>query len=285
MNISVRRYLFNILMLLIYWVAFTGISFAQSAYFDTVSVYFDIGKSRLLKEAQITLDSVITDLKQTKEKVLIYGYADYLGTDIPNKSLSDHRATIVQQYLLGKGLSPDQIIQTAGVGQIEIRGDEAHGNREFRKTSIFIRRTGTRKISSKTGGQLTRSMQETEVGKTIILDNIYFLVNSSRYTGESQAVVDELLEIMQSNSALKIKLEGHVCCVQRDEDAFDIVFADQFLSRNRARAIFAFLVRNGIAKSRISYQGYGKSRPMVDPEITEEDKEKNRRVEIRILAK
>lgn len=259
---------------------------AQQVYFDTVQVYFDIGKTHFLSATTQTLDSLLENLKQTQDKILIYGFADYLGSENPNQTLSDQRAYKVQKYLLQKGLSPTQIIQTTGVGQVDIKGREANGNQDFRKVSIFIRRKGEPKITSKKDLKMQSLIDKIEVGKTFTLKNINFIVNSSRYTNESEPIVEELLQIMIQNPSLKIKLEGHICCIDtKDEDAFDVVYHDFYLSRNRARRIYFYLTKHGIDKSRVSFEGFGKSRPLVNPEITEEDKEKNRRVEVRILEK
>jgi outer membrane protein OmpA-like peptidoglycan-associated protein len=88
---------------------------------------------------------------------------------------------------------------------------------------------------------------------------------------------------MRQNPNLKISIEGHVCCIKDTPDALDIDTFEPQLSVNRAKAIYQYLTSRGIDTSRLSYIGYGRRRPMVDPELSEEDAEKNRRVEIRIL--
>lgn len=259
---------------------------AQKVYFDTVNIYFDIGKSQLLPTAKSTLDSLLGNLQETGDLILIYGYADYLGTGLPNQTLSDRRAEKVKQYLLNKGLPQGQIIQSDGVGQVSIRGREAHGNQHYRKAAVFIRRKKIPEKIIKQDLKLQRLVDKVEVGHSFRLPNINFIVNSSRYTAGSEEILEELLQVMKQNPELKIKLEGHVCCIQKgSEDAFDVVYHDFNLSRNRARRIYFYLSKNGIDKSRVEYEGFGKSRPMIDPEMTEEDKEKNRRVEVRILEK
>ena len=55
------------------------------------------------------------------------------------------------------------------------------------------------------------------------------------------------------------------------------------LSENRAKLIYDFLVREGIDGNRLQYKGYGSSRPKIYPETTDEDKQANRRVEIKVL--
>ena len=55
------------------------------------------------------------------------------------------------------------------------------------------------------------------------------------------------------------------------------------LSRKRAEAVKAFLVSAGIDESRIGTVGYGPDKPIADNE-TKEGKEKNRRIEFRLLG-
>ena len=83
---------------------------------------------------------------------------------------------------------------------------------------------------------------------------------------------------MQENPKLKIKIEGHVCCLPDNYTYYS-------LSENRARAVLDYLLDNGIDLSRMQYEGFGSSRKAVKPERTPEDQQKNRRVEIRILEK
>jgi len=55
------------------------------------------------------------------------------------------------------------------------------------------------------------------------------------------------------------------------------------LSENRARAVYNYLVNQGINESRLSAAGYGDTRPLED-NTTEEGREVNRRTEFRILS-
>jgi outer membrane protein OmpA-like peptidoglycan-associated protein len=58
------------------------------------------------------------------------------------------------------------------------------------------------------------------------------------------------------------------------------------VSTARARAIYNFLLRNKISKSRMTFKGYGTSRPVHKiPERNSFEEDENRRVEIMILEK
>jgi outer membrane protein OmpA-like peptidoglycan-associated protein len=112
-------------------------------------------------------------------------------------------------------------------------------------------------------------------GDKLKLKNLNFENNSDVVLPSSRPVLNELLKIMQENPGLKIDIQGHICC-----EPVDVTY----VSRIRALAVYNFLIKNGIDKSRLSYQSFGSSRPIYPlPEKTEEEKTANRRVEIEIL--
>ena len=81
---------------------------------------------------------------------------------------------------------------------------------------------------------------------------------------------------MRDKPLLKIDIQGHICCQKNEENQ---------ISLRRAVAIYAFLIRNGIDKSRLSYKSFGSSKPIYPlPEKTEAEKVANRRVEIEIIS-
>lgn len=92
---------------------------------------------------------------------------------------------------------------------------------------------------------------------------------------ESEPVLQDLLKIMQDNPKLKIQVQGHICC-QEDEE--------HEISGARARLVWRYLKKNGIAKDRISHKDFGGTCPLYAiPEAKDEELELNRRVEIEII--
>lgn len=115
------------------------------------------------------------------------------------------------------------------------------------------------------------------------VETIHFIPTRHFITEDSEPILIALLKTMQEFPNLAIRIEGHVCCVRDVGDALDTDTYELKLSVNRARHIYAYLVQNGIDSSRLEYAGFGKSRPVIAVEMTEEDAQKNRRVEIRVL--
>jgi outer membrane protein OmpA-like peptidoglycan-associated protein len=114
-----------------------------------------------------------------------------------------------------------------------------------------------------------------KTGEKIVIPNLNFRENTFAVMNESRPRLYELLQVMKTNANLKIKLQGHVCCMTKDR---------QDLSTQRAKAVMMFLLANGIEKSRLSFQGFGVSQPLYPiPEKTPEEREANRRVEVLIV--
>ena len=121
-------------------------------------------------------------------------------------------------------------------------------------------------------------------GQTLRLKNVYFPPGSHVIKPESYETIEKLVKILHDNPNLKISIEGHVCCIHDVPDALDIDTNELLLSLNRAKAIYAYLVEKGIDESRLQYVGFGRQHPIVPFEETEEDADKNRRVEIRVTS-
>ena len=101
---------------------------------------------------------------------------------------------------------------------------------------------------------------------------INFETGKSDIKPESQIIIDQIVEMLKSNSTLKISIEGHTDNVGNSQ-------SNQILSENRAKSVMNAIVSKGIDKSRLTSKGWGQSKPTVDNN-TENGKAKNRRVEI-----
>lgn len=114
------------------------------------------------------------------------------------------------------------------------------------------------------------------VGEKLKLESMNFFVDTFAIMPQSRSVMFELLTVMQNCPDLKIQIQGHICCVTKD-------FRD--LSTQRAKAIYKFLEYNGINKNRMTFVGFGSTKPLFAiPEKNETEREANRRVEIEIIA-
>ena len=130
-------------------------------------------------------------------------------------------------------------------------------------------------------------IEKTGAGQTIVMRSMYFPRGSHKLLPQSIPQLIALQKALQENPKLKIRVEGHVCCIDTAlaQDALDEGTGEYALSQNRARAIAQELVKRGIARERIQAVGYGKRRALFPREQNQEEAERNRRVEIRVLEK
>jgi outer membrane protein OmpA-like peptidoglycan-associated protein len=112
-------------------------------------------------------------------------------------------------------------------------------------------------------------------GEKIILKNIFFASGSAKLEETSRAELKKLKDFLNTNATLKIEIGGHTDDVGADE-------ANLKLSQDRANAVKAYLLENGIAEQRVSAKGYGETKP-VSVNTSEEGRKQNRRTEFSIL--
>jgi flagellar motor protein MotB len=98
-------------------------------------------------------------------------------------------------------------------------------------------------------------------------------------------VLEELLRAMNENPALRISIEGYVCCTSDGSDGFDKDTRTWTLSVERAKAVFEYLEKHGVSAIRMQIAGFGGSNKIYPEELTPAQQAANRRVEIRILNK
>jgi outer membrane protein OmpA-like peptidoglycan-associated protein len=120
-------------------------------------------------------------------------------------------------------------------------------------------------------------LKRVEVGTTIVLRNIFFDTGSANLRPESYAELGVLYKLLADNPRLKIEVSGHT-------DNVGSAALNQRLSQDRARAVANFLTERGIAADRLTFKGYGFSRPVATND-TPEGRQLNRRTEFEIIEK
>ena len=100
---------------------------------------------------------------------------------------------------------------------------------------------------------------------------VYFAFDDYSLSGQSQSSLDELSNYMQSNSSVRVKLEGH--CDERGSTEYNLA-----LGQRRAQAVKDYLVQLGIDENRLPTISYGEEKPAVDGN-NEAAWSQNRRVE------
>ena len=278
---------------------------------DSVKVYFDYGSANISQEGQQTLKQFAETITKG-DRVSIDGYTDFVSSESFNLRLSNRRALAVKRMLL-RFNSKMKIVHCKGNGKLmDKTGAEGRGNPKTRYVRVMVERTDNSSLSTKetpssnaeettastakngastaeakdikadatkTKVRLVKMFTTTaflEKGDNVVLDNMNFHQGTAKFLDSATPTLEKLYETMRDKTALKIEIQGHICCypssVKHDP-----------LALSRAKAVYDYLVEKGIDSTRITYTDFGASRKLVSPEKTEADKIKNRRVEIKIM--
>jgi outer membrane protein OmpA-like peptidoglycan-associated protein len=240
---------------------------------DKLTVFFDFDHFELNDNAVKKLDNWII-ASPNVEVTKVFGFCDWKGTNSYNDSLSIKRVNAVVEFM-----KTHQIKVNAGY---DVRGfgedfEQSKIQSENRKVIIEYQEKPA-EVKKEPLSALQQKIKNSTKGDMITLDNLYFFNMSPRLLPKSKSVLYDLLCAMQENPNLKIEIQGHICC-QIKGDVYN-------LSTSRARAIYNFLVSQRINRKRLSYIGFGTTKPLHPiPEQTEQQENENRRVEILIKDK
>lgn len=117
-------------------------------------------------------------------------------------------------------------------------------------------------------------VEETKQGKAYKLNNILFATNSSVMNKQNQTIVEQFAEYLKLNPNMKVSIHGHTDNEGNPSD-------NLILSEERAKAVYSYLTSKGVPASKLSYKGFGESKPLF-PNDNELHKSKNRRTEFYI---
>jgi len=290
---------------------------------DTLVVYFDIDKYIVDSENNELLEKIICD--ENVVSISVYGYTDFLGSEDYNRRLSERRSVNVCNYLIDRGIDAENIIVSKGEGIHPLSSEKNRtdasdkGIRNHRIALVIY----TKNLSQDTTiysytehitensdngfeSELTEDSQEIDnieefiseqqitvelseenlvQDNTIVLNRIFFYYNTYEFPPGAYPALYELLEAMKKHSTLKIEIHGHICCFNNPLRNDLITLEGVPLSVGRAKAVYDFLIENGISSERLSYQGFGNTRRRYQLEQNEYERAMNRRVEILIIER
>ncbi len=271
-----------------------GLGWAQSS---KLNLYYAINDSEVDQHIP-RLDSLLEANKSKVINLEVVGSADFLSNPAYNQKLSELRAFKVRDYLLSKMAAPQlNVLKCVGRGsQFSKDLGNTKGEASQRMVEITVTvKAPPRKVPDTRPIQLPDSppskldtsnslgqLKNVSKGSTVRLKGLSFIPGSHRLMPESRPVLSELLKTLKEHPEIKIEIQGHICCVADAEDGYDYDAGDRKLSVNRAKVIYLYLIDQGIDKSRLSYKGFGHSKPLVYPERTAEEEQLNRRVEIMV---
>ena len=109
----------------------------------------------------------------------------------------------------------------------------------------------------------------------MVLVGVNFAFDKSDLLPESYPVLDQAVKLLNDKPDVKVEIEGYT-------DYIGTEAYNQELSLDRAQTVKTYLVSKGIASSRLTTVGYGKTNPVANND-TDEGRAMNRRIVFRII--
>ncbi|MBR3628152.1 MAG: OmpA family protein [Elusimicrobia bacterium] len=120
-------------------------------------------------------------------------------------------------------------------------------------------------------------VKKTENGIEVTLKNdILFTTGSAELSAAAKQTLTDLNTVLKKYPENIIQVQGHT-------DSTGTQAFNQTLSEKRAKAVYDYILANGLQTYGLTYVGYGPNQPVASND-TAEGKAKNRRVELKITA-
>lgn len=110
---------------------------------------------------------------------------------------------------------------------------------------------------------------------SVVLNNdILFQYGKTDLSKNSKQTLDKAVELLNQTPNRRLVIEGHTDSAGSDEFNLE-------LSEKRAKAVYDYMMKQGLNIKEVTYKGHGEARPIADNN-TKEGRQANRRVEFRI---
>jgi outer membrane protein OmpA-like peptidoglycan-associated protein len=120
------------------------------------------------------------------------------------------------------------------------------------------------------------NLEPVQIGASIVLENVFFSLDSYELMPESNKDLLEILSIFRQNPGIVMEISGFTDDTGSDD--YNLI-----LSQKRAQSVVNYLISNGISSSQLISKGFGKSNPIASNEL-EEGRRLNRRTEMKVVS-
>jgi outer membrane protein OmpA-like peptidoglycan-associated protein len=107
--------------------------------------------------------------------------------------------------------------------------------------------------------------------RLVLNDSIYFAFDDSTIEPVSFNLLNTVAQALTDSPGAMVRIQGHT-------DSSGSESYNQTLSEERARSVLDYLVEHGVARTRLTSQGFGEGTP-IDTNTTNDGRHNNRRVE------
>jgi len=124
--------------------------------------------------------------------------------------------------------------------------------------------------------KLDVGLRPIKIGEVTVLKNIFYETASAELQPDSRAELERIAIFLNANPTVKIELTGHT------DNVGDKKY-NQTLSEKRAQSVYTYLIAHGISVSRLSFKGYGDTKPVATND-TDAGRQQNRRTEMVVAS-
>lgn len=119
-----------------------------------------------------------------------------------------------------------------------------------------------------------------EVIEKIVFEKIYFYSDSDSLRPESKPELEKLFTLLKKDKNLSVEIQGHMNCpLSRPMTIYQKRYNHE-LSHKRARAIYKYLIKNGIPATQLTFKGLSNYNMIFPEPKNEQEADKNKRVEV-----
>lgn len=187
------------------------------------------------------LKELLAVLNEQKHIILEIGaHTDAQGSDTYNLDLSQKRAAALKKYLISQGIEDNRLV-AKGYGETKILNRCKNGVACSAAEHAVNRRTEF-KVVGQAGFK---------IGDIIQVSEISYAFGSETLDMNRSKGLQEIIKVLKENE-ISVEIRSHTDSRGTAENNLE-------LSEKRAKAVYDYLIQNGVNKFRLKYKGYGET--------------------------
>jgi peptidoglycan-associated lipoprotein len=204
------------------------------------------------------------------------------GTVTAKENGSPLGDAVVELTLPGSNLAEVWPVNDDGSYAIKLKAEQAYKVQAMAEGYLVPAEVAVSTEGRKKSDTLVVNFQleKMQMEKPIVLENIYYDLDKWKIRKDAAVELDKFAELLNNNPQINVELSAHTDA--RADDHYNLV-----LSEKRAKAAVEYLVKKGIAPSRLQWKGYGETMLVNNcgngVSCEEQLHQQNRRTEFRII--
>jgi len=175
-----------------------------------------------------------------------------------------------------KNKSRDEVIEVEGNQMVSLRSGDRYEVEVTSDQGYAFNSTSIDLTTGKAAPPVEVKLVKLETNAALTLKDINFESNSDKLSDVSFTELSRVVQLMKENPTLKVEIAAHTDDV--GSDVYNAVLSDK-----RAKSVVDYLSQNKISEDRFVAKGYGEAQFKYKND-SPENRAKNRRVELKILA-